>query len=150
MGLPGPVPGEDGAGAGGVQPVHGSGELWLVEAGSRDLSAHLWLVQGVKTEFLKSVFPAESFPAWQTIQTGDYNYTYFDKMTIKMTNMTRCLCCLETGDMILWQWKMGTIFWTLEHNSGTWYHHYLLLPNFSLTTINFPPRKLYFSADCRH
>lgn len=26
---------------------------------------------GVRTEWLKSVFPAESFPAWQTIQTGD-------------------------------------------------------------------------------
>ena len=26
--------------------------------------------QGVRTEYLKSVFPAESFPAWQTIQTG--------------------------------------------------------------------------------
>ena len=25
---------------------------------------------GVRSEYLKSVFPAESFPAWQTIQTG--------------------------------------------------------------------------------
>jgi len=27
---------------------------------------------GVRTEYLESVFPAESFPAWQTIQTGLY------------------------------------------------------------------------------
>ena len=26
---------------------------------------------GVRAEWLKSVFPAESFPAWQTIQTGN-------------------------------------------------------------------------------
>ena len=25
---------------------------------------------GVRSEYLESVFPAESFPAWQTIQTG--------------------------------------------------------------------------------
>ena len=29
-----------------------------------------FMAQGVRTEYLESVFPAESFPAWQTIQTG--------------------------------------------------------------------------------
>ena len=145
MGLPGPVPGEDGAGAGGVQPIHGSGELWLVEAGSRDHCAHLWLVQGVKTEFLKSVFPAESFPAWQTIQTGDYNCTYFDKMTIKMMlsgDRWHDSVTMENGNNFLDTW---TQLWNMISSL-----YYQLLPNFSLTTINFPPRKLYFSADCRH
>ena len=30
-----------------------------------------FMSQGVRTKYLESVFPAESFPAWQTIQTGD-------------------------------------------------------------------------------
>ena len=30
-----------------------------------------FMAQGVRTEYLESVFPAESFPAWQTIQTGE-------------------------------------------------------------------------------
>ena len=30
-----------------------------------------FMSQGVRTEYLESVFPAESFPAWQTIQTGE-------------------------------------------------------------------------------
>ena len=28
---------------------------------------------GVETEYLQSVFPSESFPAWQTINTGWYS-----------------------------------------------------------------------------
>ena len=30
-----------------------------------------FMSEGVRTEYLESVFPAESFPAWQTIQTGE-------------------------------------------------------------------------------
>lgn len=26
--------------------------------------------EGIRTEYIKSVFPAESFPTWQTINTG--------------------------------------------------------------------------------
>eukprot|EP00091_Calanus_sinicus_P023846 TRINITY_DN8277_c0_g1_i1.p1 TRINITY_DN8277_c0_g1~~TRINITY_DN8277_c0_g1_i1.p1 ORF type:complete len:298 (+),score=72.38 TRINITY_DN8277_c0_g1_i1:94-987(+) len=31
-----------------------------------------FMTAGVRTEYLESVFPAESFPAWQTLQTGVY------------------------------------------------------------------------------
>ncbi len=39
-------------------------------SGKRFLGFEKFLNGGVKTEYLESVFPAESFPAWQTISTG--------------------------------------------------------------------------------
>ena len=30
-----------------------------------------FIAGGVRARYLESVFPAESFPAWQTIQTGE-------------------------------------------------------------------------------
>ena len=44
---------------------------------------HQFMSEGVRTRYLKSVFPAESFPAWQTIQTG--------KMNMDLTLYTRQL-----------------------------------------------------------
>ena len=31
-----------------------------------------FIAGGVRSQYLESVFPAESFPAWQTIQTGEW------------------------------------------------------------------------------
>jgi len=50
---------------------------------------------GVRTKYLESVFPAESFPAWQTIQTGLYPEShgivgnqFYDSEVHKMTDST--------------------------------------------------------------
>merc|ERR1712106_107618 len=50
---------------------------------------------GVRTEYLESVFLAESFPAWQTIQTGLYPEShgivgnqFYDSEVHKMTDST--------------------------------------------------------------
>lgn len=50
---------------------------------------------GVRTKYLESVFPAESFPAWQTIQTGLYpevhgivGNQFYDSEVHKMTDST--------------------------------------------------------------
>ena len=32
-----------------------------------------FIKEGVHTEYIKSVFPSESFPSWQTINTGLFN-----------------------------------------------------------------------------
>jgi len=54
-----------------------------------------FMSEGVRTEYLESVFPAESFPAWQTIQTGLYPEShgivgnqFYDQEVHKMTQNT--------------------------------------------------------------
>ena len=68
----------------------GQASSWETSAGSSPagsgaaaFSSSLILFTAViRTQYLESVFPAESFPAWQTIQTGKkqhYNETWSQK-----------------------------------------------------------------------
>ena len=42
-----------------------------------------FIAGGVRSKYLESVFPAESFPAWQTLQTGELRQ---DHCTATMVN----------------------------------------------------------------
>ena len=48
------------------------------KSGGKLVGFQKFMDAGVRSEYLKSVFPAESFPAWQTIQTGLF---YVEKKT---------------------------------------------------------------------
>ena len=52
-------------------PDHRISGLTLLKSKCNDVQA-----EGVRAEYLESVFPAESFPAWQSLQTGLYLRIY--------------------------------------------------------------------------
>ena len=54
------------------------------KSGGKLVGFQKFMDAGVRSEYLKSVFPAESLPAWQTIQTGLF---CFEK------NLLWCLLC---------------------------------------------------------
>ena len=73
----------------------------------RDMTGHdlegfkQFIAGGVRAEYLESVFPAESFPAWQTIQTGEPSHLSLSGSCLNKTNSTikkYTICCLLLSD----------------------------------------------------
>ena len=49
-----------------------------------------FIAGGVRSQYLESVFPAESFPAWQTIQTGEWRRETIDETRIASQCTLHC------------------------------------------------------------
>ena len=54
-----------------------------------------FIAGGVRSKYLESVFPAESFPAWQTIQTGELRYPHCHTVGWNVDNLN------ERGEILL-------------------------------------------------